>query len=276
MLDQVRVLHDENDRLVDELRRGADRARPGSGPAHQHVPARRRRRARGRRRARSQQPAHGDPRVLGDPARGSRSEDPNRADVQTIRDAALRARTIVRALRDFARPREPQLAPTDLPELVTKMIDLVRFPLTRSGVIIRESHGELPLHRARPASDPAGDLQRTHECHAGDARGRRARGRNVDPRVTGNREDHRQRGGDGRKRSRPGICAVLLRARRRRVPRAWDCRSASGWSKATTEPSGSRAPKASGRPSRSACRSSPAQTARRATEPRSRSLPVLA
>jgi signal transduction histidine kinase len=30
------------------------------------------------------------------------------------------------------------------------MIDLVRFPLTRSGVIIRESHGELPLIELDP------------------------------------------------------------------------------------------------------------------------------
>lgn len=71
--------------------------------------------------------------------------DPRRQDVQTIREAALRARSIVRALRDFARPGEPQLAPTDLPDLVMRMTDLVRFPLAQAGVIITESQAELPL-----------------------------------------------------------------------------------------------------------------------------------
>jgi signal transduction histidine kinase len=72
-------------------------------------------------------------------------EDPRRQDVQTIRDSALRVRAVVRALRDFAGPGPPEMTPTDLPELVTRMTDLVRFPLTRAGVIIAESHAELPL-----------------------------------------------------------------------------------------------------------------------------------
>jgi signal transduction histidine kinase len=72
-------------------------------------------------------------------------EDPRRQDVQTIRDSALQARAVVRALRDFARPGKPVLEPTDLPDLVTRMIDLVRYPLTRAGVMIVESHAELPL-----------------------------------------------------------------------------------------------------------------------------------
>ena len=46
--------------------------------------------------------------------------------------------------------------PTDLADLIARMLELVRFPLDASGVIIRESHAELPLHRARSASDPAG------------------------------------------------------------------------------------------------------------------------
>jgi signal transduction histidine kinase len=71
--------------------------------------------------------------------------DPRRQDVQTIREAALRARSIVRALRDFARPGEPELASTDLPDLVMRMTDLVRFPLTQAGVVITESQAELPL-----------------------------------------------------------------------------------------------------------------------------------
>ncbi|HET9520048.1 MAG TPA: ATP-binding protein [Candidatus Limnocylindrales bacterium] len=70
--------------------------------------------------------------------------DPRRADVQTIRTEAMRARAIVRALRDFARPRPPQPIATDLRELVARTIDLVRLPLERSGVMIAESYGEMP------------------------------------------------------------------------------------------------------------------------------------
>lgn len=72
-------------------------------------------------------------------------DDPRRRDIETIRDAALRARSIVRALSDFARPGKPELASTDLPDLATRMTDLVRYPLTQAGVMITESHAELPL-----------------------------------------------------------------------------------------------------------------------------------
>ena len=70
--------------------------------------------------------------------------DPRRADVQTIRTEAMRARSIVRSLRDFARPRPPQAVPTDLDELVARTVDLVRYPLELSGVIITESYAEMP------------------------------------------------------------------------------------------------------------------------------------
>ena len=149
-LAEVRTLHDENDRLVDELRaelverervqdqllnasRLAAVGELAEGVAHE-----------------VNNPLTA---VLGfseillediDP------EDPRRPDVEQIRDAALRARSIVRALRDFARPQEPQLVPTDLPELIGRMLELVRFPLARSGVIIRESHAELPLIELDP------------------------------------------------------------------------------------------------------------------------------
>jgi two-component system NtrC family sensor kinase len=71
--------------------------------------------------------------------------DPRRQDVQTIREAALRARSVVRALNDFARPSTPQLAPTDLADLVRRTTDLIRSPLAATRVMITESHAELSL-----------------------------------------------------------------------------------------------------------------------------------
>jgi signal transduction histidine kinase len=71
-------------------------------------------------------------------------DDPRRHDVQTIREGALRTRSIVRALSDFARPAKPELAATDLTDLITRMTELVRSPLTQAGVIITESHAEQP------------------------------------------------------------------------------------------------------------------------------------
>jgi signal transduction histidine kinase len=144
MLQEVRALHEENDRLVGELRAELmERARVqdqliqtsrlaavgelAAGVAHEvNNPL---------------TSVLGFAEIL---IEDLEPEDARRADLETIRDAALRARTIVRALRDFARPQEPQLVPTNLPELITRMVDLVRFPLTRSGVMIAESHGEMP------------------------------------------------------------------------------------------------------------------------------------
>jgi signal transduction histidine kinase len=70
--------------------------------------------------------------------------DPHRVDVQTIWNEAMRARSIVRALRDFARPTAPVMIATDLPDLVTRALDLLRYALQRANVMIVESHDELP------------------------------------------------------------------------------------------------------------------------------------
>jgi signal transduction histidine kinase len=70
--------------------------------------------------------------------------DPRRVDLETIRNEALRARAIVRALRDFANARSPELAPTDLSALVRATVDLVRFSIERRGVTIREDLADLP------------------------------------------------------------------------------------------------------------------------------------
>ena len=71
-------------------------------------------------------------------------DDPHRADLETIRDEALRARGIVRALRDFASPRQPEFAPTDLSELVHQTVDLVRYSMERRGVTIHEDLARVP------------------------------------------------------------------------------------------------------------------------------------
>jgi signal transduction histidine kinase len=78
------------------------------------------------------------------------TDDPRRADVKTIWDEAMRARSIVRALRDFARPSSPEMVATNLPELIGHTLDFIRHPLNRAGVIIVESHGELPLIELDP------------------------------------------------------------------------------------------------------------------------------
>ena len=72
------------------------------------------------------------------------ADDPKRADVKTIWEEAMRARSIVRSLRDFARPTSPQMKPTDLAELVGRALDLIRYPLNHAGVMIVETHAELP------------------------------------------------------------------------------------------------------------------------------------
>ncbi len=72
-------------------------------------------------------------------------DDPRLADLETIRDEALRARDIVRALRDFASPRAPELVETDLSALVHQTVDLLRYTIERRGITIHEDLAALPL-----------------------------------------------------------------------------------------------------------------------------------
>ncbi|HYX11457.1 MAG TPA: ATP-binding protein, partial [Candidatus Acidoferrum sp.] len=106
---------------------------------------------------------------------GMTEDDPLRADVAVIRDEALRARDIVRALRDFASPRPPALAETDLSALVHQTVDLVRYSIERRGITIDEDLETLPpvlidgsaiqqailnvLTNARQAVDDGGRLE---------------------------------------------------------------------------------------------------------------------
>lgn len=75
---------------------------------------------------------------------GMTKDDPLRPDLEVIRDEALRARDIVRALRDFANPRPPALAETDLSALVHQTTDLVRYSIERRGIAIHEDLETLP------------------------------------------------------------------------------------------------------------------------------------
>lgn len=68
------------------------------------------------------------------------ADDPRRADVETIRTQAMRARSIVRALGEFAQSGAPALAPTDLGTLVRRTVDLIRFQVERRGVTIEERY----------------------------------------------------------------------------------------------------------------------------------------
>jgi signal transduction histidine kinase len=77
-------------------------------------------------------------------------DDPRHTDVTIIREHAMRARSIVRALSDFARPSSPEMVATDLPELIGHTLNLIRHQLDRAGVVIVESHGELPLIELDP------------------------------------------------------------------------------------------------------------------------------
>jgi signal transduction histidine kinase len=71
-------------------------------------------------------------------------KDPRRADIEMIRTQALRARSIIRALGEFAQRGEPALVPTDLGGLVRRTIDLTRYQIERRGVTIAEQYDALP------------------------------------------------------------------------------------------------------------------------------------
>jgi signal transduction histidine kinase len=72
------------------------------------------------------------------------ADDPRHDEVLVIRDEAVRARSIVKALLEFARPRPPQRIPTSLNDLARTTLDLVRFRAQDASVQIQTTFGELP------------------------------------------------------------------------------------------------------------------------------------
>ena len=71
--------------------------------------------------------------------------DPRREEVAVIRTEAVRARTIIKALLEFARPRPPQRIPTDLNELARTTLDLQRSRAQKARVEVIEEYADLPL-----------------------------------------------------------------------------------------------------------------------------------
>jgi signal transduction histidine kinase len=73
------------------------------------------------------------------------SDDPAREGLQVIRDEAIRARTVVWALLDFARPRPPERRAVDVGALMRSTLNLMRYHLEGGGVRVVEEYGDLPL-----------------------------------------------------------------------------------------------------------------------------------
>lgn len=72
------------------------------------------------------------------------ADDPRHDEASVIREEAVRARSIIKALLEFARPRQPQRIPTNLNDLVRSTLELVRFRASDADVRISADYGELP------------------------------------------------------------------------------------------------------------------------------------
>jgi signal transduction histidine kinase len=78
------------------------------------------------------------------------ADDPRHYEVAIIRDEAVRARTIVRALLEFARPRSLQRIPASLNDLVRSTLELVRVRANEADVAIVADYGEIPCLELDP------------------------------------------------------------------------------------------------------------------------------
>jgi signal transduction histidine kinase len=70
--------------------------------------------------------------------------DPRHAEAVVIRDEAVRSRTIIRALLEFARPRPPQRIPSDINDLARSTLDLIRFRASEANIDILAAYGKVP------------------------------------------------------------------------------------------------------------------------------------
>jgi signal transduction histidine kinase len=71
-------------------------------------------------------------------------DDPRHEEASVIRDEAVRARSIVRALLEFARPPQSQRIPTNLNDLARSTLELVRYRASEANVRIKAEYGDLP------------------------------------------------------------------------------------------------------------------------------------
>ncbi len=78
------------------------------------------------------------------------ADDPRHDEAAVIRDEAVRARTIVKALLEFARPRAPQRIPTSLNDLARSSLELVRFRALEADVAIVADYGDVPILELDP------------------------------------------------------------------------------------------------------------------------------
>jgi signal transduction histidine kinase len=76
--------------------------------------------------------------------------DPRHEEAAVIRDEAVRARTIIRSLLEFARPRPPQRVISDVNELAKSTLDLVQYRAAEAEVRIVAEYGELPRLEVDP------------------------------------------------------------------------------------------------------------------------------
>ena len=77
-------------------------------------------------------------------------DDARHEEAAVIRDEAVRARSIVRALLEFARPGQPQRIPANLNDLARLTLELVRFRASEAGVRIAADYGNLPSLEVDP------------------------------------------------------------------------------------------------------------------------------
>ena len=76
--------------------------------------------------------------------------DSRHDEAAVIHSEAVRARSIIRALLEFARPRPPQRIPSDLNGLASTTLELVRFRAHQAGIVIVEEYNDVPCLEIDP------------------------------------------------------------------------------------------------------------------------------
>lgn len=67
-----------------------------------------------------------------------------------IYESAIRASRIVRNLREFARQREPLKEPLDLRQITDKVLELLDYEFSASGIVVNRNYAEVPAIYADP------------------------------------------------------------------------------------------------------------------------------